>query len=316
MFAAYKGIYEGQGYEIVTMAGAGHEVRILPINGFNLYYWTYEGKEIFMEPADITVFGTKYGNPILYPTPNRVKDATYTWQGREYTLKKRGEKVLIHGLVKDEPFTVTKLEAGEDYALCQAEIVLDPNAGWFEGFPFASTLTVTYTLRADGLHMDVRASNDGDTDMPFGFAVHPYFSKRGDANRVYIKVPVRRVYEADENLIPTGKIVPAPADMTLCDDFHSVESLYLDNVFRGMTSDMEAEILYDDVEVHISGSDCLRNAVVFTPHNRNGFCIEPQTCATNFLNMHAQGLVDESGLMVLPAGKCFACKVDFTVTKR
>ena len=60
-----------------------------------------------------------------------------------------------------------------------------------------------------------------------------------------------------------------------------------------------------DVTVHISGSDCFRNAVVFTPHNRNGFCIEPQTNATNFINMHGEGLIDESGLMVLPAGKRF-----------
>ena len=36
MFTATKGIYEGQGYEIVTMAGAGHEIRILPVNGFTL----------------------------------------------------------------------------------------------------------------------------------------------------------------------------------------------------------------------------------------------------------------------------------------
>ena len=93
MFTATKGIYEGQGYEIVTMAGAGHEIRILPVNGFNLYFWTF--------------FGTKYGNPILFPTPNRVKDATYTWAGETHTMKKRGEPVLIHGLVKDEPFTVT-----------------------------------------------------------------------------------------------------------------------------------------------------------------------------------------------------------------
>ena len=90
MFTAEKGIMQGYGYEIVTLAGSGHEVRILPENGFNLYYWTYEGKEIFMEPADITVFGTKYGNPILFPTPNRVKNATYTWRGETRVMKKRG----------------------------------------------------------------------------------------------------------------------------------------------------------------------------------------------------------------------------------
>ena len=85
---------------------------------------------------------------------------------------------------------------------------------------------------------------------------------------------------------------------------------------RGMTADMESKIRYEDIVVHIRASDCFRNAVVYTPHDRPGFCIEPQTCATNFINMHAQGLVDESGLMVLPAGRTFACWVDMTVEKR
>ena len=316
MFTATKGIYEGQGYEIVTMAGAGHEIRILPVNGFNLYFWTYEGKEIFMEPADNTVFGTKYGNPILFPTPNRVKDATYTWAGETHTMKKRGEPVLIHGLVKDEPFTVTELYAGEDCARCTAKIEIRKEGSIFEGWPWDCTLCVTYTLDSAGVHMDVKAVNEDKTAMPFGFAVHPYFSKRGDASRCFIRVPVKRYYEADENMIPSGRILPSGEGTTIWDDFHSVESLYLDTVFRGMTADSEAQILYDDVIVHIGGSDFLRNAVVFTPHNRNGFCIEPQTCATNFINMHAQGLIDESGLMVLPAGRTFACQVHMTVTKR
>ncbi len=315
MFTAEKGIYEGHGYEIITLAGAGHEVRILPVNGFNLYHWTYEGREIFMKPDDITAFGTKYGNPILFPTPNRVKNGTYTWNGETHTMKKRGETVIIHGFVKDEPFTVTDVYAGEDCARCTAKIDIHKAGDIFEGWPWDCSLTVTYTLRADGVHMDVQAVNKDETAMPFGFAVHPYFSKRGDANKCFIKVPVRRYYEADENRFPSGRLLPAGEGTTIWDDFSSVESLYLDTVFRGVTEDMESQIRYDDVMVHIHGSDCLRNAVVFTPHNRNGFCIEPQTCATNFINLHADGFIDESGLMVLPAGQTFACQVHMTVTK-
>lgn len=316
MFTVNRGTLEGYGYELVTMAGAGHEVRILPQAGFNLYYWTFEGGEILMEPADITVFGTKYGNPILFPTPNRIRNATYAWKGKEYVMTKRGEKVLLHGLVKDEPFTVTRLEASETSAVCEATIAIAEGNALYEGYPFPCTLTVTYTLTAAGLHMDVKVVNDGAEEMPFGFAVHPYFSKRGDANRCFITVPVRRYYEADEALIPTGRILPVEPEKTIFDGFHSVESLYLDNVFRGMTSDMEAKVRYDDVDVHIRASDCFRNAVVYTPHDRNGFCIEPQTCSTNFINLHEQGKIDESGLMTLPAGKTFSCWIDFTVEKR
>ncbi len=316
MFTAVKGTLDGYGYEQVTLAGAGHEARILPQAGFNLYHWTFEGEEILMEPVDLSVFGTKYGIPILFPTPNRIRNAVYTWQGREYTMTKRGEKVLLHGLVKDEPFTVTRLEAGEDSAVCEAEIAILRENALYEGYPFACTLTVRYTLTAAGLRMDAFVRNEDEREMPFGFAVHPYFSKRGDAGRVSLTVPCRRYYEADEGRIPTGRLLPAEGETDIHSRYRTVESLYLDHVFRGMTADMESKIRYEDIVVHIRASDCFRNAVVYTPHDRPGFCIEPQTCATNFINMHAQGLVDESGLMVLPAGRTFACWVDMTVEKR
>ena len=315
MFTAVKGTYEPQGYEQITMKGADQEIRILPQAGFNVWYWTYKGKEILMKPVDISIFGTKYGIPLLFPTPNRIPNGVYTWQGKTYTMTKRGTPVIIHGLVKDEPFTVTRLEADEEKAVCTAEIVFSEGSVLCEGWPFPCVLRVTYTLDAAGLHMAAEVENTGKEEMPFGFAIHPYFSKRGDASKVSLTVPVTRLYEADEHLFPTGRIVPVDEAHTIDDDFHTVESLYVDNVYRGMTSDMDALIRYDDIIVTINSDDCFRNAVVYTPHDRPGFCIEPQTCSTNFINLHHQGFIDESGLMVLPAGQKFNCRIDLTVTE-
>ena len=315
MFAASKAICETCGHEIVTLAGAGHQARIIPANGFNLFDWTFEGQRILMEFDDINAFGTKYGIPVLFPMPNRVKDSVYRWQGKEYTLQKRGVKVARHGLVCDEPFTVTALEADEEKAVCAAQIEIVPGNLLYEGYPFACRLTVTYTLTAQGLRMDAHIDNLGTEQMPFGFAVHPYFTNRGDASRCFIKAPVRRYYETDENLIPTGRILTADAKMAVDEDFRSVESLALDTVFRGMNEDGCAQVRYDDLLLSIRSSDCFRNAVIFTPKTRPGFCFEPQTCATNYMNLHAQGLVDESGLLVLPAGKGFDCHVTYTIQK-
>ena len=315
MFTTEFSTYPGTDYEVITLKGAGHEVSLLPVNGFNLFAWTYEGQEILMKPADIHAFGSKYGIPVLFPTPNRVKNGEYTWQGKTYTLQKRGVKLMRHGLVMDEPFTLTEVYANQEMAICSAEIAIRPGSALYEGYPFACRLAITYTLTAQGLRMDAKIENLGDALMPFGFALHPYFSKRGDASRCYIRVPVRRYYETDENLIPTGRILPADEGKVLDDDFHSVESLYLDTVFRGMSEDAEALVRYDDVTLHIRSSDCFRNAVIFTPHNRDGFCIEPQTCSTNFMDLHAQGRTDESGLLTLAAGKCFRCFVEMTVSK-
>jgi len=313
MFTASKGICETCGYEIVTLSGAGQAVRILPVNGFNLFSWTKDGREIMMEIADMSVFGTKYGIPLLFPTPNRLKDATYSWQGETYVLTKRGEKRSRHGLVCDEPFTVTEMGADEEKAYCSASIELSPEDDWHSGYPFACRLNVTYTLTEKGVHMDASVENLGEADMPFGFALHPYFTKRGDGNTSFIRVPAQRYYETDEELIPTGTLLPAEGKMVIHDDFHSVESLDLDTVYRGLTQDHPSQVKWADMQLTIVASDCFRNAVVFTPKNRPGFCIEPQTCATNFLNLHAQGLVDESGLLLLPAGRTFDCWVDFSV---
>jgi len=315
MFTATKSILEPYGYEVITLAGAGHEVKILPVNGFNLYAWTIDGGEILMKPDDITAFGAKYGPPILFPTTNRSKACLYRRNGLQRTQPKRGVPVPRHGLVMDEPFAVTRIEAKADKAVCAAEFAICEGDGLYEGYPFPCTLTVTYTLDKDGVHFEAKIRNDGAEMMPFGLAIHPYFSKRGDANKCFIKVPVRRYYEADENLIPSGRILPAEEDKNICDEFKSVESLYLDTVFRGMSADKAAYVRYEDVMLRIASSDCFRNAVVFTPHNRPGFCIEPQTNATDFINMHARGQIDESGLLVIPAGQTFACRIDMTAQR-
>ena len=165
-----------------------------------------------MKPADLTAFGSKYGMPILYPTPNRIKDATYTWQGKTHVMTKRGQKILRHGLVMDEPFTVRRLEAGEDSALCEAEIALREGDALTEGYPFPSKLTVRYTLTKRGVHMDLTVRNDGALPMPLGTGFHaawnvPLFPGQRPLD-CRLQIPVRRHWLHDpQTIIPTGETV-------------------------------------------------------------------------------------------------------------
>lgn len=311
-----------QGYEpthhlpIWTLEGAGHVVKLLPEAGFNLYHWTYDGGEILMEPTDIREYGSKYGIPLLFPTPNRIRDARYTWKDREIHQVKRGAKVQRHGLVMTEPWDV-RCEAKGDCAVAVGTISIYEGSPLFEGYPFPCRLTVTYTLRSDGLHLSVRVENLGGEEMPFGFAIHPYFSKRGDASKAFLTAPVHRVYETDENLLPSGVITDVSgSDKDISSGLHSVESLYLDNVFRGMTQDLCAQVVYEGARpqrITLRGGDAFRNLVVFTPHDRPGFCLEHQTCATDFINLYGKGLIDESSILILPAGQTFESFVDLTV---
>lgn len=316
MFTVSQGHEPTHRLPIWTLEGAGHVVKLLPEAGFNLYYWTYDGGEMLMEPTDIREYGSKYGIPLLFPTPNRIRDARYTWKDREIHQVKRGVEVQRHGLVMTEPWDV-RCEAREDCAVAVGTISIYEGSPLFEGYPFPCRLTVTYTLRADGLHLSVRVENLGGEEMPFGFAIHPYFSKRGDACKAFLTAPVHRVYETDENLLPSGVLTDVSgSDKDISDGLHSVESLYLDNVFRGMTQDLCAQVVYEGVHpqrVTLRGGDAFRNLVVFTPHDRPGFCLEHQTCATDFINLYGKGLIDESSILILPAGQTFESFVDLTV---
>lgn len=312
-FTVSHGALAPQNLDQWTLSGAGHEVRILPQAGFNAYYWTYQGQEILMEPVDVMAFGSKYGIPILFPTPNRIEDGVYMWRGKQYRQRKHGRDVKIHGLVLDETWVV-RCWVEQDAAYAEGTIAIEPGNALYEGYPFPCKLTVTYTLRADGLRLDVRVDNTGEDDLPFGFAIHPYFSKRGDANRVWMTAPLTRVYENDDRLLPSGKIVQAAGTwLDISDGLHSVESLDLDNVYCGMTEDLCAQVVYPELRLTLRGDDAFRRLILFTPKDRPGFCIEHQTCSTNALNLHARGLLTESGVLVLPAGQRWDGWITLTV---
>jgi len=301
--------------DVWTLTGAGHEARILPQLGFNLYSWTFQGKEMLMAAEDVMALeDCNYGIPLLFPTPNRVRDAVYTWRGKRYKQQKRGREVHRHGLVRDEAFSV-RCWAEEDAAYAEGTIAIGPDSPLYEAYPFPCRLTATYALHAGGLRLFIQVDNTGDDDLPFGFAIHPYFSKRGDAGNVFITMPLTRVHENDADLLPSGRILDVSGTrLDISDCLHSVQSLDLDNVYCGMTQDLCAVVVYPgSARLTLRGDDAFRQLIVFTPKDRPGFCIEHQTCATDALNLHARGLLTESGVLALPAGQSWHSWITLSV---
>ena len=48
---------------------------------------------------------TKYGVPILFPFPNRIRGGKFTFEGKEYTFDKApGTPNSIHGLLLNQPY--------------------------------------------------------------------------------------------------------------------------------------------------------------------------------------------------------------------
>ncbi len=128
------------------------EARIVPGFGCNLARFSVGGRAVIdFDPALILAHDFT-GTPVLYPTPNRVRDCRFTWKGRVYPQRRAGRDVYEHGLAH--------LESKE-----------------FEAFPFPHRITLELTLTVRGIRVEYAVENRGAEELPFGFGLHPYFRK-------------------------------------------------------------------------------------------------------------------------------------------
>lgn len=95
-----------------------------------------------------------------------------------------------HGFARDRAFTWLR----RDETACALE--LKDDAATRAVFPFAFRLTVTYTLAASRLRMDVALNNPGDSPLPASLGLHPAF--RWPLAPDLSKAAHRLIFEAEE----------------------------------------------------------------------------------------------------------------------
>ena len=298
---------------------APHErthVALVPEMGANLLAFDV-GEHAFIVEGDRTNGRfALLGTPILYPTPNRVRGARFTFDGREFTFPPNNGRNFIHGLVRERPWECDTPHIGDESIRVTARYRFLPGDEAFALFPIRNTLEVTFTVRPRTVRFDFTIYNEDTSQrLPFGLALHPYFAILGDRSQVRIQVPAQRWMEA-EDLLPTGRLLPleeGPADLRKPT---SLEALNLDDVFWGLTSQAPQIISYEAIGVRLvlSASEHFTHSVIYTPKGRPFFCIENQTCSTDAHNLYARGLEREAHLMILNPGEAMAAWVQYTLT--
>ncbi len=294
-------------------------VRITPQGGNNMYSFTIGGRELLYGPESLdTLFKTFLGTPILYPTPNRVRNATYTFRGKEYHMGYPGEERShwIHGLVRDDTaWAFDEPSVARDGVSFTARYVLDEDNPRFAAYPFPNILEVTYTLTADRVRIGYRVENTGKDFLGFGFALHPYFRVPVSKDDTIIQVAVPEHMIATEDRFPTGVVEPVAGTPFDLREPRLLSELRLDDVYIGATPDTPIRFTHQSLglTLQLKATGDFTHAVVYTP-DRDFFCIENQTCSTDAHNLHSQGLVREAHLKVLAPGETAEGHVEYIVT--
>jgi len=288
-----------------TMGGHTTRVAILPRVGANLISFEVDGREfIHFDAERLLADGRQMtGCFHMFPTPCALDHGRYTFQGRQIVQQKRGEVINNHGLLRDEPFAVTKTDTE-----LIASLEWDEGDPVYEGFPWPGRVEIRYRLIARGLEVVFTFENRGDSAAPVGYGIHPFWQFTGDRGAVLVKVPgeYRLALDNYTDQNPTGELIPVAGTHYDLRDHRSLANLFIDDVFWPRPESDAAEVVFrpEGIRVQIEASPNMRHLVCYSPKGRPFVCIENLTSAPDAQNLYAKGFEELSGLTIVePGGK-------------
>jgi aldose 1-epimerase len=324
-FSAHKETDAPSGFEILVLRYDDHkqpsrslEARIAPAAGGNLFSLKIGEDELLVQPPKLAELATSAaGTPVLFPTPNRVRDAVFEFEGKRFEFEPNSEANFIHGLVRRRPWQSAPPAAGRDSASASAWIDWDASQPDFARFPLAHRLTLTFTLSRRGLEIAYAVENRGPGRLPFGFGLHPWFRVPGAREAVFLKIPAAQRMEAETRL-PTGKLLAVAKTPFDLRKPTALAGLDLDDVYFGLTPAVAPAFEWRDlgIQVVLGASRQFTHVVVFTPPTRPTFCIENQTSSTDAHNLHARGLTREAHLIVVEPNETARGSVAWKITRK
>jgi aldose 1-epimerase len=304
--------YNGDGSPETNM-----EVWVVPSKGSNMCRFSMGGMNVIDFDPELLLISDYTGTPVLYPTPNRVRNGMFQYNGVIYNQVKRGEPVFEHGLVHNEPWQFNDPDVRDDSVSLKTWIDFNPKTDVFAAFPFIHRLSMEFTLLEDGVEVMYSIENKDDREIPFGFGVHPYFMKLSGESETLIRLPANYVMDYTSDLLPTGRLIEVDDTIYDIKKETKISALDLDHVFTGISEGKYAEIKYSSLgmKVELQASEDFTHLVLYSPAGKEFFCVENQTCSTDAHNLFERGFKSQSGLKFVSPGKTRQGTVKYAVKR-
>ncbi len=227
----------------------------------------------------------------LLPYSNRLGYRRFRWRGHDYTTRANFDDSphSLHGVGWQRPWTIVSSS--------MLEVVMEMKHGGDADWPFAFTARQYFSLSPGSFGVRLQFTNDADGDQPVGLGWHPYFTRRS-RSRLHIELSDR--WDADPTLLPTRKVAQHGIDSDL-------SHLDFDNCFEGWRG--PARIRDERFSLQLSSS--LTSLVVFTPPERDYFCVEPVSHVSNAIHMAEPAT---HGLVALAPGATLEAWMKLEVT--
>lgn len=227
---------------------------------------------------------------VLFPFNDMIPEGKYAFNGKEHQL---------HINIEDENFALHGFQYTKDTELIEsssndncAKTVLTYNSdGSDKGYPFRTSLQITYILSANGFEISFKVENRSEENIPLALGWHPYYKLDGKSDEWILKMDSQSFVEVDDDMVPTGN---TPSSSGTDYDFTKGKAI------EGKEIDIALTVPKDGLFELSNGKQalkveqdpvCFKYIQMYTPEDRESIAIEPVTAATNSFNFHDLGLI-------------------------
>ncbi|AFK04673.1 Aldose 1-epimerase [Emticicia oligotrophica DSM 17448] len=247
-------------------------------------------------------------SPVLFPIVGGLKDNTYFFEDKEYSLPR-------HGFARDYEFEV------EDHWDDGISFLLRSNEETLKVYPFEFELRLVYELYANLLSVTYHVTNVGEKDMYFSIGGHPAFNVPLEKGLNYDDFHLE--FETEEAfmrwpLSEKGLILEEPVallgvteieDEIVVNESNKIpltkELFHQDAlVFKQLNSTsvtLKSENSSRSLRFDFAGFPYLG---IWAAKNADFVCIEPW-CGIADSVSHSQNITEKEGINFLPAGEVF-----------
>ncbi|WP_207491949.1 aldose 1-epimerase [Aridibaculum aurantiacum] len=219
----------------------------------------------------------------LSPFVCRVKNHKYHFGETSHLLSKYAlGNHAIHGLIYDATFSVIETIGTEELACVRLQHVYDRQD---EGFPFAYRCEVEYALRKDNqLTVKTTVTNVDEQLLPITDGWHPYFTLHDPVDECQLEFQSKEMLEFDDELIPTGKLVPYQEFGSL----QKLEKASFDNCFTMNFAECQPLCVFRNpqrkIQLEIYPSHEYPYLQIYTPDHRKSIALENLSAAPDAFN--------------------------------
>ena len=283
-------------------------LEIIPALGSNIFgfYKIIEGRQInfIYVPSDLETILTQkiryYGNPILFPFPNRIPNGNFIFEGKSYHFRPNFRNgTAIHGLVNDKPWQVEESrQPNHEAAILTTYLRSQEHSKILTQFPFPFEIKIKFQLKDKNIRLSTSIKNLGGSNMPMGFGIHPYFVAGINSNErdgCILKIPAREYWEL-QNCLPTGVKMQVSGNHDL-QEGKKLKNIYLDDIFTDLIPAADGWTYYEltntiqNYKLTVSADQNFNHVVIYAPKDNNFVCIEPYTCITNAINIAPEQII-------------------------